>query len=251
MAAVLVALFLRAVGTAFHQPCLQAVTPLIVPAPELTRMNGYTASLQSISYIASPALAAALYAVLPVGTILLTDVIGAVAGIATVAMSVIPRLADVQQGPVRVVREAMDGLRELRRHKGLFWMVITSAVFSIAYVPVSSLFPLMTMNHFGRTAASAGIVEMLFAAGMLIGGLVLGVWGGSKNRLIPMIFAILLLGSMTVVSGLLPPAASGCLWARHSWLDFPDRSTPRRLWRCCKKKSRRNISAGLWASQGL
>ena len=62
---IMLALFLRAVGSAFHQPCLQAVTPLLVPAEHLTKCNGYTYSFQSLSLILSPAIAAALFPVLP------------------------------------------------------------------------------------------------------------------------------------------------------------------------------------------
>lgn len=203
--AVMVALFLRSIGSAFHQPCLQAVTPSIVPTESLTRMNGYTASLQSVSFIASPALAAALFAALPLGPILLLDVLGAVAGVTTTAVSRIPRMESSQQGRPRIAREALDALRMLRGHDGLFWLVVISSFFSIVYVPVASLFPLMSMGYFGQGATGTGIVEMAFAIGMFVGGLVLGVWGGTRDRMVTMVAAIALLGAMTAISGLLPP----------------------------------------------
>ena len=37
---ILVVLLLRSVGSAFHTPCLQAVTPQIVPSDQLTRCAG-------------------------------------------------------------------------------------------------------------------------------------------------------------------------------------------------------------------
>ena len=43
---------------AFHTPALNAVTPLLVPEEQLTKCAGYSQSLQSISYIVSPAVAA-------------------------------------------------------------------------------------------------------------------------------------------------------------------------------------------------
>lgn len=48
---VMVVLFIRSVGTAFHTPALSAVTPLLVPEEELTKCASYNQSLQSISYI--------------------------------------------------------------------------------------------------------------------------------------------------------------------------------------------------------
>ena len=58
---VMIVLFIRSIGTAFHTPALNAVTPLLVPEEQLTKCAGYSQSLQSISYIVSPAVAALLY----------------------------------------------------------------------------------------------------------------------------------------------------------------------------------------------
>jgi len=58
---ILMILLIRSIGSAFHTPCLQAVTPQIVPKDQLMRCAGYSQSLQSVSQIFSPALAAILY----------------------------------------------------------------------------------------------------------------------------------------------------------------------------------------------
>jgi DHA3 family macrolide efflux protein-like MFS transporter len=62
----------------------------------------------------------------------------------------------------------------------------------------------MSMSYFGGTATHASIVEIVFAAGMLVGGLLLGVWGGFKNRALSIIFSIALMGVALFISGLLP-----------------------------------------------
>ena len=46
---ILAVLLARSVGSAFHNPCLQAVTPQIVPAGQLTRCAGYSQALESIN----------------------------------------------------------------------------------------------------------------------------------------------------------------------------------------------------------
>ena len=51
-------MIIRSIGTALHTPALNAVTPLLVPEEQLTKCAGYSQSLQSISYIVSPAVAA-------------------------------------------------------------------------------------------------------------------------------------------------------------------------------------------------
>ncbi len=203
--AVYAALFLRAVGSAFHSPCLSAVTPQIVPEAELARCGGYSSAVSSVSFILSPALAAALYAALPLAPILLLDLIGAAFGIGTVAISRIPRLPRGDAVRLHVLRDAKEGLVRLRQSRGLYYLVLISSLFSLAYVPMSSLFPLMCMGYFGGTTRQAGFAEMAFAGGMLLGGLVLGAWGGTKNKLRTMVPAVVLMALTAIVSGFLPP----------------------------------------------
>lgn len=49
------------------------------------------------------------------------------------------------------------------------------------YMPINALFPLMSMNYFEGSTLHASVVEIVFAVGMLLGGLLLGAWGGFKS----------------------------------------------------------------------
>ena len=60
---VIVALFFRAIGSAFHTPAFQALTPLVAPPEHLTRLAGVTQLVQSGGYILGTAAAAAIYPV--------------------------------------------------------------------------------------------------------------------------------------------------------------------------------------------
>ena len=98
---ILSVLLARSVGSAFHNPSLQAVTPQIVPADQLTRCAGYSQSLQSVSQILSPALAAVIYSVWSLSSIVFLDVIGALAAVCTlcICISLLCPPAPKQQHP--------------------------------------------------------------------------------------------------------------------------------------------------------
>ena len=70
---------------------------------------------------------------------------------------------------------------------------------------MSALFPLMSMDYFGGDSASAALVETLFSAGMLLGSVILGLWGGTRDKILTMTASVLGLGLTLVLSGLLPP----------------------------------------------
>ncbi|MGN0373805.1 MAG: MFS transporter [Enterocloster sp.] len=199
-------LFLRSVGTAFHSPCLQAVTPQIVPEDQLTRCAGYSQTLQSVSNIFSPVLAAVLYQNWSMGGIILLDVLGALIAVSALAVSHIPALQQSdEQKEFHMLREAAEGFRILKTKKGVMGLVLVSALYTLALMPTSALFPLMSMSYFGGTSVQASIAEVSFSAGLLAGSLILSLWGGTKNRVHMIIFSYLIMSLCLFVSGSLPP----------------------------------------------
>lgn len=204
---VLVVMLARAVGTAFHSPTLQAVTPQLVPKEELTRCAGYTQSLQSVSQILSPALAAVLYNTWDLSAIIFLDVAGAVIAVLFLAVCRIPKHEGAGNAEnVHVIREAMEGLRILCTKKGMLGLVLVSSLYTVAMMPVSALFPLMSMGRFGGTSTHASIVEVIFSVGFFTGALILGKWGGTKNKIYTIIGSYILMAFCLFGSGLLPPS---------------------------------------------
>ena len=208
---ILTVLAVRSVGTAFHTPAISAVTPLLVPAEELTKCAGYTQSLQTVGYIAGTAIAGVLYPVCSISAMVALDVAGAVIASLAVAAIKIPKLPPQAQptGGTGFFGEMKAGYAVLRRQKGIFALVWIAAAFMILYSPINALFPLMSLDYFGGTTLQASVAEIAFAIGMLAGGFVLGAWGGIKNRGVGLPFSIALMGLPICLSGFLP---AGGFW---------------------------------------
>lgn len=202
---IMVVLFIRSIGTAFHFPSLNAVIPLLVPKDQLTRCAGYSHSMQSVSYIISPAVAALLYSIWDFNAIIAIDVVGALVACITVALVAIPK-PEVSENTVQgsIMQEMKEGYTVLRENKGLFALLWIGVLYALIFMPINALFPLISMQYFSGTVAHASVVEIVFAVGMLAGGLLLGIWGGFKNRIFTIIASILLMGLSLTVSGLLP-----------------------------------------------
>lgn len=203
---ILFVLFLRSIGTAFHQPALHAVTPQIVPTAELTKCAGYSQSLESISQLISPAIAAVLYSIWNLNSIIFLDVIGAVIAIICLLVSQIPkpnREKDLTKP--KVIKEAIEGFRILKSNKGVMGLVLIGTLYTIALMPTSALFPLMSMSYFGGTSTYASIAEIAFSVGLLIGSVILGIWGGTKNKMYTIVGSFLLMAFSLLYTGLLSP----------------------------------------------
>lgn len=204
---VMVVLFIRSIGTAFHSPALNAVTPLLVPEEQLTKCAGYSQSVQSISYIISPAAAALLYSAWKLNAIIAIDVLGAVIASITVAIVSIPKLGDqVQRLKPNFLREMKEGIVALRQNKGLFALLLLGTLYTLVYMPINALFPLISMEYFNGTPVHISITEIAFASGMLVGGLLLGRLGNFEKRVLLITGSFLIMGASLAVSGLLPPS---------------------------------------------
>lgn len=205
---VLVILFLRSIGSAFHTPSINAVTPLIVPTDKLAKCTGYIQSLQSVSSIVSPALGALLYAQCTLTEIIALDVVGAFIASIAVMLVKIPNI-DVANIPQSegVLAGAKEAYRILAQQKGLLTLLWMGALYMFAYMPINALFPLISMNHFGGTTWHVAMSESVFAAGMLLGGIVLGVWGGFQRKTTTVLLSIAVMGIALLIAGILP--ASG------------------------------------------
>ncbi|MBW4844216.1 MULTISPECIES: MFS transporter [unclassified Lacrimispora] len=215
---ILLVLLIRSIGSAFHTPCLQAVTPQIVPKDQLTRCSGYSQALESISQLFSPALAAVLYQSWSLSGIIFLDVIGALIAVFMLVISVIPELNHNENiGKIHVLREAKEGFQILRTKKGMLGLVLIGTLYTLAMMPTSALFPLMSMSYFHGTSTNASVVEIVFSIGLLIGSLILGRWGGTKNRIYTIIGSFLLMSFSLFVSGFLPPGGF-LVFAVCSWL---------------------------------
>lgn len=198
-------LFLRSIGSAFHTPAINAVTPLIVPEDKLTKCAGYSQAIQSISSIVSPALGAVLYASWSLSGIIAVDVAGAIIASLTVALVKIPAIEKnmVEKSP-SVLADIKQAYQALKEQKGLITLLWIGALYMFAFMPINALFPLITINHFGGGTSHVALTEVVFAIGMLLGGLLLGAWGGFKKKTVTMCLSIAVMGIALFFSGVLP-----------------------------------------------
>ena len=203
---VIAVLAVRSIGTAFHTPAISAVAPLIVPTEQLTKCAGYTQSLQTIGYIAGTAVAGVLYPIWSISGMVALDIAGAVIASLAVALIRIPKpeKAEETRSDTSFWIEMKEGYSIVKQDKGVFALIWIAAAFTLLYSPINALFPLMSLDYFEGTTLQASVAEIAFSAGMIIGGIILGLWGGFKNRGIGISISIALMGVPIFISGLLP-----------------------------------------------
>jgi len=200
-----VVLFVRSIGSAFHTPALQAVTPSIVPKDQLTQYAGFAQGFKSLSMVISPALAALLFSIWDLNLVIFLDVLGALFAGGVLLAVTLPGKVNTRPGyQGQMLEEVKEGFRVLRREPGLLELLIISSLYAFIYFPIGTLYPLITMTWFQGGVAESGLVEVVFAVGMLAGSFLLGIVGGRIRHVKAILLSMGIYGVCVLLAGLLP-----------------------------------------------
>lgn len=206
-----VLLALRSVGSAFHMPAMQASVPLLAPKSELMRIAGINQVIQSVCNIAGLALAGLFITMMKMTNIFLLDVAGAAFACLSLCFVFIPDPShEERNSELHLWREAKEAIMEVRNQYGLSWLFLLSILATFVIMPVSVLFPLMTLNHFAGNAFQVSLVEVSWGGGALLAGALLGLKKYRWNEILLINGMYIALGLTFLFSGLLP--VSGFIW---------------------------------------
>jgi DHA3 family macrolide efflux protein-like MFS transporter len=205
-------LFLRGLGGAFHAPAMLASTSLMVPARHLTRIQGLNQMLEGGLNIVAAPLGALLVGFLPMAGVMLVDVATALFAIVPLLFIRVPRppRAEVAAGQAArsIWTEMIAGARYLGDRRGLLTLVVMAALINMCLVPAFSLLPLLVSAELGGDALQLGWISSAFGVGAIAGGIVLGVWGGTRRRILTVLPALIVLGVAVAGLGLAPSFAT-------------------------------------------
>ena len=208
---VYVIMLVRSVGGSFHWPAMHSSTSLMVPKQHLSRVAGLNQALNGALSIVGPPLGALALELLPLHGVMLVDVGTAALAIAPLFVVSIPQprrddLEAVGTARPSVWADMREGLRYVLNWRGLVVLIGAALVFKIALTPASSLLPLLVSAHFQGDASQLSLLEAVFGGGVLVGGLILSVWGGFRRKILTSLTGMAVLGIAFAVLGLAPAA---------------------------------------------
>ncbi len=201
------ALLIRSIGDTFHWPAMQASTSLMVPEKHLARIAGLNQASRGALSIVGPILGAFLVDVvhLPAPWIMSIDIFTAMLAVGSLA------LIDVPQ-PTRRHEEAKasfwadfgEGFRYMWNWPGAMVLLGMAMMINFVVNPAFALMPILVKNYFGKGALELSYMESASGIGVVIGGLLLGAWGGFRRRIITTLVGLIGMGVGTAMIGLVP-----------------------------------------------
>lgn len=206
---VYVVMLVRSLGGMFHSPAMSASTSLMVPKEHLSRVAGANQTLHGTLAIVGAPLGALLMSLLPLHFVMMVDVGTALLAICPLLFVKIPQPAKAAASgkPASIWVDVREGIQYLRGWKGMVVIIVMAMVFKFALTPAFSLLPLLVSQHFQGGAAEYSLIEAASGVGMLVGGLLLSVWGGFRRKIFTCMMGISGLGLALFILGFTPPEA--------------------------------------------
>jgi len=216
----------RSLGGAFHHPAMTSSTSLMVPDKHLARIAGANQTLQGLLNIFAPPLGALLIELFSTQNVLLIDAGSALFAILPLLFIAIPqptKRINQTSGEVEVtsyLQDMREGFAYAVKWKGLLGLILLAMLLNFLLIPSSSLLPLVVTNIFNGGAAELGWVEALFGTGIIVGGILLGIWGGFKRRIVTSFIGIIGIGAGITLTGLVPANMFYLLLAANFLVGF-------------------------------
>ncbi|MBM0260818.1 MFS transporter, partial [Micromonospora sp. 4G55] len=198
---VFTAITVTAVATAFQQPAYLAAVTQLVPKRYYGRANGIVSLGTATSTVLAPLVGGALVIAVGLRGIVVIDLLTFAFAVAVTLSVRFPDTLFVRrEEPFR--REVLGGWRFITRRHGLVALVVLTASLNYFFAMVEVLVTPLTLSFgdpavLGRVLAASGV-------GMLVGAVVMGVWGGTARRTTGILASVVLLGASLLTVGLHP-----------------------------------------------
>jgi len=201
-------MFIRSLAGVFHRIAMQTSTSLMVPKEHLARVQGLNQMLNGGLNIASAPLGALLLELLSMQSILFIDVSTAIVAILPLFFIFIPQPMRTSspsgEAGSSIWQELNLGFQYVRGWPGLLLIGLLATFINLLLTPAFTLIPLLVTQHFGGGAFQLAWIDSIAGAGIIAGGLLLGVWGGFKRRIVTSLGGLIGIGFGAILMGLTP-----------------------------------------------
>ena len=203
LSALLAVSIIRSVGAGIQTPAVNAVIPQLVPEEYLMKYNGLNATVQSVVQFAAPAVAGAVLSIGTFRATLFIDILTALVGIGLLSCVLLPKQEALNEN-VSVFSEIKAGIRYSFSDKLIGKILIVYGLYILLCVPAGFMAALLVSRVYGDVYWYLTAVELVGFAGMSLGGVLMGVWGGFKSRIKTFALGLFVLSLMTIGMGISP-----------------------------------------------
>jgi MFS family permease len=195
----------NAAFTSFQWPAYSAATTLLVPKEHLGRAGGMVQIGEAISQLISPAVAGALMVTVGLEGVVVLDFATFLFAIGTLVFVRFPQPEETEEGKAgrgSFWKEFFYGWQYITARPGLFGLLMIFAANNFFF---GLMYPLLVPMLLEMTTADVvGYLFSLVGVGMLVGTVVMSLWGGPKRRIHGVLGFMMVQGFFMIFLGIRP-----------------------------------------------
>lgn len=187
---------LQSIFSVFQGPAFQASVTMLVPEDQRDRANVIQQLTGPAAGIVAPAIAGLIYAAVGVVGSIMIDLGTFLAAVVVILFVHIPRPEQTAEGQATkgsLWAEVSGGFRYLWARKPLFALTLQIAVVNFFISGAMTLATPYILSRTGSETALGGLLSVMNIGG-LIGGIIIGVWGGTRPRIHSIMLGIIFSG---------------------------------------------------------
>ena len=200
LTALLLMSVIRSAGAGIQTPAVSASIAQLVPKEHLMHYNGVNAAMQSVVQFAAPAASAVLLTAHSLRAVLMVDILTALLGIGLLFCIPLPNQKSAHDSP-SARSDMAQGIRYAISHSAVRNTLSIYGLFLFLTVPAGYLSGLLVSRMYGDTYWHLTAVEVVGFGGMLLGGLLMSLWGGFKRRRLTLSVGLAFFGAMAIAMG--------------------------------------------------
>lgn len=190
---------IRSVGTGIQTPAVNAAVPQLVPEDKLMKFNGFNSAIQSLVQFAAPMAAGAVLSFGTLRAAMAIDIATAAVGIGILLAVAIP--FEKREDTPSTLSEMKVGIKYAVKECFIGQLLLVFGLFVFLCVPAGFMATLFVKRCYGDAYWYMTLVEVVGFIGMTAGGLIIGAWGGFKNRMKTLVAGIMAFGALAVGMG--------------------------------------------------
>jgi len=218
---------IRSFGAGIQSPAVNALIPQLVPEDKLMKINGINGSIQSLTFIAAPAISGGLLAAFSLEYTFIIDVTTAIIAVGILYFIAIPiHHKALEKQKIPALEDLKEGLNFIRHHSFIKILFIYYALIMFFITPAAFLTPLLITRTYGNEVWRLTINEIFFSGGTMFGGVIIAIWGGYKRRIKTIAMGCFGFGFWVAFMGLAPNFILYILFIFLSGLTIPFLTAP-------------------------
>jgi MFS family permease len=193
--------FFASLFNTFQLPAFNASITMLVPTKHLTRANGMVQTGASLEGLLSPLLAGLLVGVIGVSGMILIDFVTFLVAVGTLLIVSIPQPElTAEQKAQKILQDIQRGWQFLSVRRGLIALAAYIGLINLLSTSVLALTVPLILSFSNERIL--GLTQMISSLGLLLGGILISSWGGTRRKIAGIYAGVLISGIGLMFAGL-------------------------------------------------